>query len=322
MATAAVPAAASADPVADGSKSEEEYALEQAAATGKPYELVSARTESTDTWALPDGTWSVKRYGTPVRLLRAGAWVPTDPSLIRTGDGSVVPKASIVDVTFSGGGTGPLLTGVKDGRTLSLTWTKALPEPTLAENVATYSEVLPGVDLQLKAEVEGFSQLFVVKTAEAAGNPELASLKYKLETVGLDVSTDVDTGSVSAVNPAGQTVFSSPSPLMWDSSSISSGTSPAGGSPARTTAFTAAGAVEGDGPADDAFDPPPGTQDAQMPTTVSGDILEIKPDQSLLTGDDTAYPASRIHGARCRSDSRPHHEGRVLPTCDDSASLG
>ncbi|MEV6330193.1 FG-GAP-like repeat-containing protein [Streptomyces sp. NPDC051909] len=277
------------DPVADGSKSEEDFALEQAAATAQPYELVSARTESTDTWALPDGTWSVKRYGTPVRLLKDGAWVPTDATLAVTPTGAVAPKASTVDVTFSGGGTGPLLTGVKDGRTLSLTWPKPLPAPTLAENVATYAEVLPGVDLQLKAEIEGFSQLLVVKTAEAAQNPELASLKYKLDTVGLTVSTDADTGSVSAVNPAGQTVFTSPSPLMWDSTSATSG----GAAPATATrtAFTASALTEGEAPApSDVFEPAPGAQDAQMPTTVTGDTLEIKPDQALLTGADTQYP--------------------------------
>ncbi|WP_406424211.1 hypothetical protein OH809_03200 [Streptomyces sp. NBC_00873] len=123
----ATPSAATAsDPVADGSKSEEEYALEQAKASGQPYELTSVRTESTDTWALPDGTWSVKRYNTPVRLLRDGAWIPTDANLV------------------------------------------------FAANGATYAEVLPGVDLQLKAEIEGFSQLLVVKTAQAAQNPELA----------------------------------------------------------------------------------------------------------------------------------------------------
>ncbi|MFE0642764.1 FG-GAP-like repeat-containing protein [Streptomyces sp. NPDC058877] len=255
-------------------------------ATGQPYELVSARTESTDTWAQPDGSWSVKRYGTPVRLLRAGAWIPTDASLVFTTAGTVVPKASTVDVTFSGGGTGPLLTGVKDGRTLSLTWPMALPTPTLAENVATYVEVLPGVDLQLKAEIEGFSQLLVVKTAEAAKNPELASLKYKLNTVGLDVSTDAETGSVSAVNPAGQTVFTSPSPLMWDSTTTSSGAASMG-----ISAYGASTVTEEEPPAPaDVFDPAPGAQDAQMPTTVSGDVLEIKPDQALLTGADTQYP--------------------------------
>ncbi|WP_405566583.1 hypothetical protein OG317_00075 [Streptomyces sp. NBC_01167] len=144
-----VPAAITEDPVADGSLSEEDYALQQAASTGLPYELTTARTESTDTWALPDGTWSVKRYGTPVRMLRDGAWVPTDPTLVRASDGRVMPKASTVAVSFSGGGSGPLLSGVKDGRTLTLSWPKPLPSPAVAENVATYPEVLPGVDLQL-----------------------------------------------------------------------------------------------------------------------------------------------------------------------------
>ncbi|WP_326649962.1 MULTISPECIES: FG-GAP-like repeat-containing protein [unclassified Streptomyces] len=268
--------------MADGSKSEEDYALEQAAATSQPFELTSARTESTDTWALPDGTWSVKRYGTPVRMLRGGAWIATDPTLAFATDGTVVPKASTVSVAFSGGGSGPLLSGVKDGRTLSLSWPKPLPKPTLSENVATYADVLPGVDLQLKAEVEGFSQLLVVKTAQAAANPELTSLKYKLDTVGVSVSTDAETGSVTAVNPAGETVFTSPSPLMWDSTSITSG----GAAPAARTALTAG---EGETPTD-AFEPAPGAQDAQMPTTVSGDTLEIKPDQALLTGADTKYP--------------------------------
>lgn len=278
--------AAAADPVADGSTSEEDYALQQARTTGQPYELISARTESSDTWAQPDGSFSVKRYGTPIRMLRNGAWIATDPTLAPAADGRIAPKASTVAVTFSGGGSGALLTGVKDGRTLSLTWPKPLPAPTMDGNVATYAEVLPGVDLQLKAEVEGFSQLLVVKTATAAANPELASLKYKLDTVGLSVSTDTETGSVTAVNPAGETVFTSPSPLMWDSTSISSeGTAPAARTTARTA--TAAGATETPG---DLFEPAPGAKDAQMPTTVSGDTLEIKPDQALLTGANTAYP--------------------------------
>ncbi|WP_327687038.1 FG-GAP-like repeat-containing protein [Streptomyces sp. NBC_00467] len=187
-----------------------------------------------------------------------------------------MPKASTVAVSFSGGGSGPLLSGVKDGRTLTLSWPKPLPAPALAENVATYPDVLPGVDLQLKSEVEGFSQLLIVKTAQAAANPELASLKYKLDTVGLTVSTDAETGSVRAVNPAGENVFTSPSPLMWDSSAISSGTAARAGTAAAD--------------ADDNFEPAPGAQDAQMPTTVSGDTLEIKPDQQLLTGAATKFP--------------------------------
>ncbi|MEU7109153.1 FG-GAP-like repeat-containing protein [Streptomyces sp. NPDC046215] len=264
----------------DGSVSDEDKALQEAKTTGKPAELVSARSDSSDTWANPDGTFSVKRYGAPVRLWRTGGWVPTDPSLVFAGDGTVVPKASNVAVSFSGGGSGPMLSGVKDGRTLTLSWPAALPKPTLAANVATYGEILPGVDLQLKAEVEGFSQLIVVKNAEAARNPRLAALKFKMDTVGLSVSTDSETGSLAAVNPAGQTVFTSPTPLMWDSSST--------GAPVRNGLSRPMAAVGGD--SGDPFEPAPGSKDAQMPTSVSGDTLHITPDQKLLTGSDTTYP--------------------------------
>lgn len=286
--SAATPVDAAEDPVANGSMTAEDWALSQAKATGQPYELVDARTETTDTWAQPDGTWTVKRYGSAVRVRHDGVWVATDPTLAFVAGGSVKPKASLVDVTFSGGGSAPLLSGVKDGRNLTLTWPKALPTPTLANNVATYAEVLPGVDLQLKAEVEGFSQLLVVKTAQAAKNPELAALKFKFTTVGLTVSTDADTGSVLAVDPAGQTVFTSPSPTMWDSTTASSGTAPLKALGAAAPAAAPAAAEE-PAPAD-AFEPPPGSKDAAMPTTVTGDTLEIQPDQALLNGADTQYP--------------------------------
>ncbi|WP_223831002.1 FG-GAP-like repeat-containing protein [Streptomyces venezuelae] len=273
-----------------GEQSEEDYAIEQARATGRPFELESARTETTDTWAQPDGTWTVNRHGTAVRVFRDDEWIPTDPTLVRGTDGAVRPTASLVDVTFSGGGTAPLLSGVKDGRELKLNWPTALPVPTLAGNVATYAEVLPGVDLQLKAEIEGFSQLLVVKTAEAAQNPALDSLKFKFSTVGLDVSVDGDTGSLTAVDPSGHAVFSSPSPLMWDSTTATSGTPQAAG--ARAFSANAVGGTADDGTTapGDTFDPPPGATDAPMETAVTGDTLEIKPDQALLAAPETQYP--------------------------------
>ncbi|WP_151775325.1 FG-GAP-like repeat-containing protein [Streptomyces abyssomicinicus] len=265
--------------VEDGSLSEEDAALQQAQAAGQPVEVVVARTEVSDVWANPDGSFSTRRYGAPVRVMRGGAWVATDPTLQFAADGTVVPKAAAVDVTFSGGGTGPLLSGIKDGRTLSLSWPSALPKPTLQGNVAMYSEILPGVDLQLKAEIEGFSQLIVVKNAQAAANPALATLKYRMSTVGLNVSVDAATKTVEATDPAGQNVFTSPSPLMWDSSTTS-----AVGAAVRSQAL-----AEDAGPGD-VFEPAPGAQDAEMATAVNGSTLEITPDQELLTGADTAYP--------------------------------
>ncbi|WP_143201278.1 FG-GAP-like repeat-containing protein [Streptomyces uncialis] len=260
----------------DGSVSEEDKALQDAIALGQPVELLSARTETSDTWVRPDGSFSVVRHGAPVRLWRNGAWVAADATLVFAADGSVVPKASRVDVTFSGGGTGPMLTGVKDGRTLSLTWTKPLPAPTLAGNVATYAEVLPGVDLQLKADVEGFSQLLVVKNAQAAAHPDLAQLRFTMATVGVTVTEDPNTGALEATDPAGQTVFTSPTPLMWDS------TPPPTAPAARTLTATST--------PQDTFEPGAGAKNAEMPTAVAGDTLTITPDQRLLTGASTTYP--------------------------------
>ncbi|MFD5066237.1 VCBS repeat-containing protein, partial [Streptomyces sp. NPDC058394] len=180
-----------------------------------------------------------------MRVRQAGGWVATDPTLQFAADGKVKPKASAVAIAFSGGGSGPLLTGVKNGRTLSLTWPKALPKPTLAANVATYPNVLPDVDLQLKAEVEGFSQLLVVKTAAAAKHPDLATLKFKLDTVGLDVTRDATTGLLTAVNPAGEIVFTSPTPVMWDST-----TTGAAPQAAKHAGVAAAGSGTSDAPSD------------------------------------------------------------------------
>ncbi|MFI1286321.1 FG-GAP-like repeat-containing protein [Streptomyces sp. NPDC020858] len=277
-------AVAATDPVAEGSMTAADFALAKAKETGQPYELTSARTETSDTWALPTGKWSVKRHGTTVRVRRAGGWVATDPTLQFAADGKVKPKASAVSIAFSGGGTGPLLSGVKDGRTLSLTWPTALPKPTLAANVATYPNVLPDVDLQLKAEVEGFSQLLVVKTAAAAKHPDLATLKFKLDTVGLNVTRDATTGLLTAVNPAGEVVFTSPTPVMWDSTT----TGGASQTPAGAGMLSAGSATET--VPSDAFVTPSGAKNAQMPTTVTGGTLEIKPDQALLTSAETKYP--------------------------------
>ncbi|MFJ5095553.1 FG-GAP-like repeat-containing protein [Streptomyces sp. NPDC088557] len=282
----ALGAAPVSDPVADGSLSEEDHALQRAAETGRPVEVVSRRTESSDTWAQPGGGFKVAEYGTPVRLWREGGWITADPSLEFAADGSVVTRATSVAVKFSGGGTAPLIQGAMNGRSLSLTWPSTLPRPTLDGNVATYAEVLPGVDLQLKAEVEGFSQVFVVKTPQAAQNPELARLQFGVRTDGLTVAKDPETGSLSAVDPGGQVVFSSSAPMMWDSTKASAPAARSAGA-ARTTMMADTAVAADDG---STFDPGLGARDAVMPTELTADSLTITPDQGLLTGADTTYP--------------------------------
>ncbi|WP_371635026.1 discoidin domain-containing protein [Streptomyces zaomyceticus] len=278
-----VPQASRLLPVADAAPTgaeptEAETASAQAKATGKRVELLSRRTENSDTWANPNGSFSVDRYGSAVRILVGQDWVPTDPTLTFAADGRVVPTAATVAMSFSGG-AGPMAHIAEDGRRMELSWPKPLPRPTLDGNVATYANILPDVDLQLKADVDGFSQLLVVKTPAAAAHPDLATLKLDIDTVGLSVTADT-TGNLYARNPAGQAAFVSPAPMMWDSTEIS-----AAGSGTAGTARAAAG----EGP-DDPFEPGPGARDALMTTRVVGQSLEITPDRDLLTAPETVYP--------------------------------
>ncbi|GHF87402.1 FG-GAP-like repeat-containing protein [Streptomyces filamentosus] len=276
----------STDDVTSGLVSEEDAALRKAAETGQPVEVLDARTESTETWAQPDGDLKRVEFGVPVRLWRDDAWVAADPTLEFAADGSVVTRATSVAVKFSGGGAGALIEGSQDGRTLSLTWPKALPKPVLEGNIATYAEVLPGVDLQVKAEVEGFSQVFVVKSAEAARNPELVQLQFGIQTDGLTVEKDAETGSLIAKDPTGQTIFSSAAPMMWDSTTTAPPAPAAGAMRAMSAEEITETGADGSTP----FDPAVGAQDAVMPTELTSESLTITPDQDLLTGTETTYP--------------------------------
>ncbi|MEU5216859.1 discoidin domain-containing protein [Streptomyces sp. NPDC020807] len=263
---------------------EAELASAQAAQTGRRVELMSRRTETSDTWAEPSGDFAVDRYGSPVRVRRGDAWVPTDPTLEFGADGRVVPRATTTAMSFSGG-SGVMARMVKDGREMELTWPRPLPVPVLEGSVATYPGILPDVDLRIRADVDGFSQLLVVKTPEAARHPDLAVLRMGVETVGLDVSADAS-GNLLARNPAGQAAFVSPAPMMWDSSDANT---PAMGS------FVApqGGPVVVQGNASSAesvFEPRTGANDAAMGVRVSGGSLEITPDAGMLTDPDTVYP--------------------------------
>ncbi|MGA4545936.1 hypothetical protein ACPA54_38725 [Uniformispora flossi] len=191
-------------------------ASSEAAKTGKPVEIAAKRTEDTKTFANPDGTYTQDRYLRPVHVRKNGAYVEADASLVAAKDGTVRPKAARAGFAFSnGGGKLPLATMVRDGREIALTWPGKLPKPTLSGNTATYPEVLPGVDLKVVADVDSFSHVLVVKSAEAARNPKLAKLDFGLKAKGLTVKAGPD-GALTAVNPAGQTVFSAPPPRMWD----------------------------------------------------------------------------------------------------------
>jgi hypothetical protein len=225
-----------------------------------PVELTELRTETTQVFANPSGTRTMEQYVRPVRARKGADWVPIDTTLARAADGSVSPAATVTGLRLSGGGTGELVGIERDGKRLSLQWPGSLPAPTLDGDTATYPEVLPGVDLRVRADSDGFAQLLVVKNAAAAANPALTSIKYGISAEGLRIVPGAN-GSTTALDDAGDIVFSSGTPSMWESErqDVTPGT--------RITAKQRA-----------------------MGVNVRSDELEIVPDRQLLTAPDTTYP--------------------------------
>ncbi|MEU7889640.1 LamG-like jellyroll fold domain-containing protein [Microbispora bryophytorum] len=223
MGTGAPPAAMAAQEGRTGSDTGRldgwQQALKRAAEIREPVEVTDARTEFTTTYANPDGeSFRLEQSTTPVRVKGAdGAWVSPDATLERRADGSVGPVAAAVGVSFSGGGDGGnLVTMNRDGRTLALGWPGTLPEPVLDGPNATYPDVLPDVDLRMTATTEGFRQVLIVKTPQAADNPALAKIRYAVKSSGLKVEQTAD-GGMSATDGNATEVFTSPPAAMWDS---------------------------------------------------------------------------------------------------------
>jgi hypothetical protein len=195
-------------------------------------------------------------------------------------------------MVFSAGGVGHLARLTHQGRELSMTWPAALPVPVVRGDTATYSEVLPGVDLRVTAHAQGFSELLVVRTRDAATNPNLTSLRFGLSAKGVAVST-AEGGGLVAVDAAGRTVFAAPAPLMWDSSrtDASSTVEPAPdeiGDRSQPKTKPARGAAARTPSEDD--EPRNGVGTAVMPVRLDGNTLTITPNRKLLTAPDTVLP--------------------------------
>lgn len=261
----------------------------QAAATGNRVEIVGARDEYSQTFANPDGTYTLDESAAPQRARAAdGSWVAPDPELTVRPDGSVGPRAAVVDLSFSTGGDGTgLIRMGKGDKAITLDWPGRLPAPQVSGNTATYLEVMPGVDLRLKASTEGYQQVLVVKTAKAATNPDLSRVKFTLHGTRLRVAQGAGSG-VRAVDADGNTTFSGPAGLMWDST----GEAPATAAPTRSSSKAPAPAatVEGtdEGPVDPADGPDLADRSAELPVSVSGGAMSVVPDVALLK--DAVFP--------------------------------
>jgi hypothetical protein len=203
------PAEGSAKEPAKGSV---DWAKAEAKRLGRKVAVPAEMGETRDVFANPDGTFTATMRVAPVRVRRGGGWVPVDTTLRRHPDGRIRPVATSKPVVFSGGGREPLVRLYDGGRWVALHWPGPLPTPSLSESSATYAEVLPGVDLRMKATAQGYSKVLVVKNRNSA----LGRLRFGLTTKGLTATSDRH-GNISFRDGKGAPVFVASSALMWDS---------------------------------------------------------------------------------------------------------
>ncbi|ATE55974.1 LamG-like jellyroll fold domain-containing protein [Actinosynnema pretiosum] len=255
-------------------------AARYAATSGEPVQVTSATSENEELFANPDGTMTYRQHVQPVRVRQGGDWVPVDLELERKADGTVVPKAAPVEMEFSGGGgdrpVGKVVSGEHE---IGFSWPTPLPAPVLDGTTLTYPAVLPDVDLKVEVGLKGFSQVLVVKTAEAADNPALRRIEFPSHTE--NVSLHENQGALAAKNAEGATVFTGDATRMWDSSGQQEGERIAG--------------------------PGPGDRTATMDVEVTSDAVAVTPDQSFLDDRATTYPVHIDPTYYCTSCGKAHH---------------
>lgn len=257
-------------------------AQSEAVASGQDVPVDPLTTQTSTVTANPDGMFTSTTNVMPVRVLKDGVWTPVDATLATNPNGTLSPRATPNDVTLSGGGNGPLVTLTnEDGHSMALTMPFTLPAPAVSDDTALYKSVLPGVDLSVSVTDQGgFSDVLIVHDATAAANPHIKKLTEAASTQGLTLSA-TDSGGMDATAADGTVAYTSPRPLMWDSSPLPD--APTQSAPAATTTGNVPATSSADGPGGGA-----NVDTVPMSTTSSG--LTLAPDTTVLNDPATTYP--------------------------------
>lgn len=214
-------------------------------------------TETSQTMANADGTFTVETAGAPVRTLDdSGEWTEIDLDLQQV-DGRLEPSASPAVVSLSDGAGQEALAAVeRDGESLGMDWLGELPTPTVDGNKATY-RLDDTTDLVVTALRAGFAVHVVLHA------PPTSAPTYRLPLLLDDLDArQLDDGSLRLTDDAGDTVARAHQFKMWDA------TRDEAGDPARIV---------------------PVDTDLVERTDGSSE-LRLKPDLGFLTHPDTLYP--------------------------------
>ncbi|MEJ2854223.1 MULTISPECIES: DNRLRE domain-containing protein [unclassified Saccharothrix] len=188
-----------------------------ARAQGSKVEVESLRTESSTTWANPDGTMTTDEHSGAVRFRTAeGRWKDVDLAWRRNRDGTVSPGGHPLEVKLGKdhGKAGGLLVAAaaRDGAR-EVRWDAPwpLPKASLDGTKARYADVEPGVDFVVHTRRSGFEYDFVVKSRPATAPVWRIPLRVK----GLTARQEPD-GTIVFVDAEGKPHSSIPVAYMWD----------------------------------------------------------------------------------------------------------
>ncbi len=231
---------------------DERSALLAAELEGAEVEILSARTETSTTWARPDGSFRVDSALSPIRVRRGDSWEPVDYRIVKRG-GKVLPAAAPFDVRF-GDGTSRMLASLTAGNTgVDLQWPQSLPAPALRDGVAVYP-IGEDRDLRMAATAKGVEQSLVLKTR----TDTLGAVRLPLRLRGL-TSRPSDGDTIELVSSSGKPVYVIGAPVMYDAGK---------GTPRRA-------AVE-----------------MRIEEAGGGAQLVLQPDANFLRDPDTTYPVT------------------------------
>ncbi|WP_228551912.1 DNRLRE domain-containing protein [Mumia zhuanghuii] len=176
-------------------------------------EDLSARTETKQIFANPDGTWTEETASGPVRVADgAGVWHDIDTTVIPVKNGKgLTARFASADVVFSGGGDTTFATITDEqGNTSGFGWPTALPEPVLDGNTVTYPGAVENGDLVVTALPTGFSHSVVLRKAPTGP----LEIPIPVETPEGELVENAN-GSL-VLKASGEKLVTAPPPLMWD----------------------------------------------------------------------------------------------------------
>ncbi|WP_143591706.1 LamG-like jellyroll fold domain-containing protein [Thermoactinospora rubra] len=237
-------------------------ALEDAKRQGKPVAVEAAFTESSRTWAYPDGHLVTDTYAGPAQIKQAdGSWAWIDTTLVEA-DGVLKPKVAKASVAFSSGGDERPFASLQygDGQNLALSWPTALPKPRVDGNTATYVDAAgPGADLVVTARATGFQHDVVLR--QRPDKP--VEFRIPVKTSGLKLAT-TKAGGLKLSDDKNTTIATADEPFMVESDLVL----------AHARGQT-------------------GKIDAKVVTETDGSqTLVLKPDAEFLADADTTYPVT------------------------------